>query len=98
MGSSTSQARALDGLGLCRILRADPRITPATPIVLITSRPATRQMRLDALRAGASELRSGPLDAEEFVLDLTARLGAKFDVDRARTDRKSTRLNSSPRT
>ncbi len=81
-----SQAPALDGLGLCRILRADPRITPATPIVLITSRPATRQMRLDALRAGASELRSGPLDAEEFVLDLTARLGAKFDVDRARTE------------
>src|SRR6266702_2196052 len=31
-----SQAPDLDGLGLCRILRTDPRITAATPIVLIT--------------------------------------------------------------
>src|SRR6185436_3131543 len=37
-------------------------------------------------RAGASELRSGPLDAEEFVLDLQARLRAKFDVDLARNE------------
>jgi GGDEF domain-containing protein len=43
-------------------------------------------MRLEALRAGASELRSGTLDAEEFLLDLQARLSAKFDVDEARRD------------
>jgi GGDEF domain-containing protein len=43
-------------------------------------------MRLDALRAGASDLRSGVLDAEEFVLDLQARLAAKFTVDQARAD------------
>lgn len=80
------QAPALDGLTLCRTLRADRRITPATPIILITASAATRQTRLDALRAGASDLRSGPLDAEEFLLDLQARLSAKFDADQARLE------------
>ncbi len=68
------QAPEIPGLGVCRALRAEPRVTPATPIILITAHAATRQMRLEALRAGASELRSGTLDAEEFLLDLTARL------------------------
>jgi PleD family two-component response regulator len=80
------QSADIDGLDLCRALRADPHVSAATPIVLITAIAATRQMRLDALRAGAGELRSGRLDAEEFVLDLEARLGAKFDVDRARAE------------
>jgi len=46
--------------------------------------PATRQLRLEALRAGACELRSGSLDPEEFVLGLESRLRSKFDADRAR--------------
>ena len=80
------QAPEIAGLDVCRSLRGEAHITAATPIVLITSGAATRQMRLDALRAGASELRSGTLDAEEFALDLGARLSAKFDVDEARRD------------
>jgi len=76
----------ISGMSVCRTLRADPHITPATPIILITATAATRQVRLDALRAGASDLRSGPLDVEEFVLDLEARLRAKFDVDLARSE------------
>jgi PleD family two-component response regulator len=80
------QAPEIAGLGVCRALRAETRVTAATPIILMTASPATRQMRLDALRAGASELRSGTLDAEEFLLDLIARLAAKFDVDEARRD------------
>jgi len=78
------QSPDIAGLGLCRALRADPHVTAATPIIVITASAATRQLRLDALRAGASDLRSGTLDAEEFVLDLSARLAAKFDVDDAR--------------
>jgi len=73
-----------DGLTLCRTLRADPHLTASTPILLTTAAPATRQLRIDALRAGACELWSGPLDPEEFVLDLEARLRAKFDADNAR--------------
>jgi PleD family two-component response regulator len=80
------QAPDLDGLTVCRALRADHYVTPGTPIILITASPATRQTRIDALRAGASDLRSGPLDAEEFVLDLQARLAAKFDGDQARLE------------
>jgi len=73
-----------DGLKLCRTLRADPHVTASTPIILTTAGTATRQLRLDALRAGACELRSGPLDPEEFVLGLESRLRSKFDADRAR--------------
>jgi len=80
------QSADVDGVNLCRELRAQRRITAATPIILITPRAGTRAMRLDALRAGASDLRSGILDAEEFLLDLQARLAAKFSVDQARTD------------
>jgi len=76
----------VDGLTLCADLRAQRRVSAATPIVLITPRAGSRQMRLDALRAGASDLRSGVLDAEEFVLDLQARLAAKFSVDQARAE------------
>jgi|SRR5882762_705087 len=80
------QSADVDGVNLCRELRAQRRITAATPIILITPRAGTRAMRLDALRAGASDLRSGILDAEEFLLDLQARLAAKFSLDQARTD------------
>jgi len=80
------QAADLDGLGVCRGLRADRYVTPATPIILITASPATRHTRLDALRAGANDLRSGPFDPEEFLLDLQARLAAKYDADQARLE------------
>jgi PleD family two-component response regulator len=80
------QSTDVDGITLCGQLRTERRITAATPIVLITPRSGTRANRLDALRAGASDLRSGVLDAEEFVLDLQARLAAKFSVDQARAD------------
>lgn len=80
------QSADLDGLTVCRALRASRYVTPATPIILISAAAATRQVRLEALRAGASDLRSGALDPEEFLLDLGARLAAKFDADRARLE------------
>jgi len=79
------QAPEMASLDVCRALRAEAYLA-ATPIILITASGATRQMRLDALRAGASDLRSGTLDAEEFPLDLRARLSAKFGVDQARLE------------
>jgi len=75
-----------DGLTVCRAVRAGHFVSASTPIILTTSGPATRPLRLEALRAGAGELRSGPLDPEEFVLDIEARLAAKFDADRARDE------------
>jgi len=74
--------RASDYLALCRALRADPSISRATPIILMTAGPALRAQQMDALRAGAWELRGDPLDMEELVLRLNAYVQGKLEVDR----------------
>jgi CheY-like chemotaxis protein len=74
--------RASDNLALCRALRADPSVSRATPIVLTTAGPALRTQQLEALRAGAWELRGDPLDMEELVLRLGVYVQGKLEVDR----------------
>src|SRR6266705_6651721 len=74
--------RASDNLSLCRALRADPAISRATPIILTTAGPALRAQQLEALRAGAWELRGDPLDVEEMVLRLGVYVQGKLEVDR----------------
>lgn len=71
-----------DSFSLCRALRADPSISLATPIILTTAGPALRAQQLDALRAGAWELRGEPLDTEELLLRLGAYVQGKLEVDR----------------
>ncbi len=73
-----------DTLAVCRTLRDDPRITPSTPIFVTQPEPASRERRLNALRAGASDFWDEPLDAEEILLRLAAELRSKRDADRAR--------------
>jgi len=74
--------RASDDLALCRALRADPAIPRATPIILTTAGPALRAQQLEALRAGAWELRGDPLDMEELVLRLGVYVQGKLEIDR----------------
>src|SRR5437879_7923057 len=74
--------RGSDSLALCRALRADPTIARAMPIILTTAGPALRAQQLDALRAGAWELRGDPLDMEELVLRLGVYVQGKLEVDR----------------
>src|SRR3989440_3524835 len=74
--------RASDNLALCRALRADPSVSRATPIILMTAGPALRTQQLEALRAGAWELRGDPLDMEELVLRLGLYVQGKLEVDR----------------
>src|SRR5712664_567414 len=74
--------RANDNLTLCRALRADPSISRATPIILMTAGPALRVQQIEALRAGAWELRGDPLDMEELVLRLGVYVQGKLEVDR----------------
>ncbi len=74
--------RASDNFALCRALRADPSVSRATPIVLMTAGPALRSQQIEALRAGAWELRGDPLDMEELVLRLGAYVQGKLEVDR----------------
>src|SRR5207249_2016093 len=74
--------RSSDNLALCRALRADPSVSRATPILLTTAGPALRAQQIEALRAGAWELRGDPLDLEELVLRLGAYVQGKLEVDR----------------
>jgi len=74
------------GVAVARDLRAGPLVPPSTPIVLITPGVAMRQQRLEALRAGASELLGLPIDTEEVVLKLERLVAAKRDADRARDE------------
>jgi PleD family two-component response regulator len=71
------------GLSLCRLLRADARVTASTPIILTQPTPATRRQVLAALRVGAAELWGQRLDAEELLLRLAVQLRAKADADHA---------------
>jgi ActR/RegA family two-component response regulator len=72
-------AVAPPGYGLCRTLRA---ASLATPIVLITSGHPTRTDILEAVHAGAWELRGTPLDTEELVARLGAYIEPKLELDR----------------
>ena len=74
--------RASDNLTLCRALRADGMISRATPIILMTAGPALRQQQIDALRAGAWELRGDPLDMEELALRIGVYVQGKLELDR----------------
>src|SRR5437660_1056129 len=62
--------RSTDSFALCRALRAEPSVSRATPIVLMTAGPTLRAQQLEALRAGAWELGGGALDMQDLVLRL----------------------------
>jgi len=76
----------MPGVELCRALRADPRVSSSTPILLMIREAATRAQRLAALRAGAWECIAPPHDADEILLKIGAYVHAKLDADRARTE------------
>lgn len=71
---------------LCSTLRADPSLSPSTPIVLITTGPTSRQERLNALRAGAWEVIGLPLDAEALLPQLETFVRARLAADRYREE------------
>jgi PleD family two-component response regulator len=71
------------GFEVCRALRAEPAVSMATPIVMTTAGPAPRALQLEALRAGAWELRGDPVDTEELVLRLSVYVQGKLEADRA---------------
>jgi two-component system cell cycle response regulator len=73
----------LGGLEVCRALREDPQISASTPI-LVTGPHPSRERRLAALRAGAWDYLTIPIDGEELQLRLDAWVRAKFESDRAR--------------
>jgi len=66
----------------CRTLRADPMLSHAAPIILMRRGHPTRAEQLEALRAGAWDLRGDPLDPEDLVLRLGVFVQAKLEVER----------------
>lgn len=75
-----------NNFAVCRALRTHPAISVATPMILTTYGHATRSQLIDALRAGAWEVRGEPLDAEELLLRLSVYVQGKLEVDRAGAD------------
>jgi PleD family two-component response regulator len=78
--------RDLGGIELCQLLRESQQIDAATPVIITTLGPCTREERLSALRAGAWECYGLPLDPEALLLKLRVYASAKLDADRARED------------
>jgi diguanylate cyclase (GGDEF)-like protein len=81
-----AQMPDLHGFDVCRTLRADPRFSSTTPIVITTSGPSGRTQRLEAYRAGAWEFLGQPLDGESLLLKLGTFLQCKQAVDQLREE------------
>lgn len=70
------------GVALCRTLREDSAFRANIPIIVTSSGRPTREQRLAALKAGAWDLLTYPLDAQELLCRLEAYTDAKFETDR----------------
>ena len=81
-----AQMPDMHGFDVCRALRADPRFSSTTPIVITTSGPSGRTQRLEAYRAGAWEFLGQPLDGESLLLKLGTFLQCKEAVDELREE------------
>lgn len=74
----------IGGIEVCQLLRSEVGLSQSTPIVMTTSGPASRALRLEALRAGAWELLGEPIDSEALLLKMGAYVQSKREIDRVR--------------
>jgi diguanylate cyclase (GGDEF)-like protein len=74
----------LGGVEVARALRDDPLFDHATPIVVIARSPAAAAIRSEALRAGAWEYCSPPVDIELLLLKLRTYVRAKQEGEEKR--------------
>ena len=74
----------IGGIEVCHLLRTDVGLSQSTPIVMTTAGPASRALRLEALRAGAWELLGEPIDSEALLLKMHAFVQSKREIDRVR--------------
>lgn len=78
------ELRDMSGTEFCRALRQDGVVSAATPILLISSGPWQRETKLEALREGAWEACSLPMDSEEVFLKVDVWVRAKLAGDDTR--------------
>lgn len=76
----------MNGIDLCRQLRADLATASSTPIIVTTAGAASRAERLEAYRAGAWEFLSLPVDPDALILKLQVFVRAKREIDRSREE------------
>jgi PleD family two-component response regulator len=81
-----AQMPDMHGFDVCRSLRADQLVGPATPIIITTAGPSGRSQRIEAFEAGAWEFFGQPLDGDALLLKLRTFLRAKLEVDRLRAE------------
>ena len=74
----------MDAEELCRLLQEDDAISSAAPIIAIQTGPIGREQRLGLLGAGAWDVLTLPIDADELVTRLERYLRGKLDGDRVR--------------
>ena len=74
----------MHGFDVCRTLRDDQLVGPATPIIITTAGPSGRSQRIEAFEAGAWEFFGQPLDGDALLLKLRTFLRAKLELDRLR--------------
>jgi len=76
----------IDGIDLLGQLRRSPTVPSSTPMLMITSGSMGRAERLEALGAGAWDILTHPVDANELVLRMDTYIRAKQDADRIRDE------------
>jgi len=76
----------IDGVELCRRLRADGVVSLNTPIIITSASQPSRAQRLAAYEAGAWDYVHHPIDGESLVLKLETFVNAKREADRLRDD------------
>lgn len=76
----------INGIEICRRLRDDLEFPRSTPVIITTAGTVSRAQRLEALRAGAWEFLSQPIDAESLILKLTLFVEARREIDRSREE------------
>jgi PleD family two-component response regulator len=76
----------LPGVDVCRSLQRELRISACTPILMTTTGRMSQEDRLAALKAGAWDVLSWPIDGEEVLLKLDLYLKGKFEADRTREE------------
>ena len=79
-----AQMPDMHGFDVCRLLRDDGLIGPATPVIITTAGPSGRSQRVAAFEAGAWEFFGQPLDGDALLLKLRTFLRAKLELDRLR--------------
>jgi two-component system, cell cycle response regulator len=73
----------MDGVDVCRALRAEHRVGAHVPVVITTSGPAPREFLREAYVAGAWSVWEQPIDGELLLLRLQTWVDAKRVVDEA---------------